>query len=198
MHVNTLEIWLIRHGETEWSLSGRHTGSTDVPLTERGIEQARALAPVLAAQTFDHVLTSPMTRAIATCREAGLGDGARVELDLHEWNYGDYEGRTTPDIRQSVPDWTVWNAPPPNGETLAQIQARANALIERLVNLNAGRIALFSHGHFLRVLGGCWMNSQAATGAHLLLDTATISVLGFERENRVLKRWNLRPRGDLE
>ncbi|HEY9131797.1 MAG TPA: histidine phosphatase family protein [Dyella sp.] len=191
--MNTLEIWLIRHGETEWSRSGRHTGSTDVSLTEHGIQQARSLASALAAQTFDRVFTSPMGRAIATCREAGLGDDASIEPDLHEWNYGDYEGRTTADIRQSVPDWTVWNAPTPNGETLAQIQRRANALIDRLLALNAGRIVLFSHGHFLRVLAGCWMTGQASMGAHLLLDTATISVLGYERESRVLKRWNLSP-----
>lgn len=186
-----LEIWLIRHGETEWSLSGQHTGRTDIPLTERGREQARSLAPLLGRQSFDVVLTSPMSRAIDTCREAGLGAGSRVEPDLGEWNYGIYEGRTTAEIRQSVPGWTVWNSPMPEGESVEQIQARANALIERLLAMS-GRVALFSHGHFLRVLGGCWMNGLAMTGAHLLLDTATVSVLGFERETRALRRWNSR------
>jgi broad specificity phosphatase PhoE len=186
-----LEIWLIRHGETEWSRAGQHTGRTDIPLTERGREQARSLAPLLATQPFDVVLTSPMSRAIDTCHEAGLGAGSRVEPDLGEWNYGIYEGRTTAEIRQSVPGWTVWNSPIPEGESVEQIQARANALIERLL-ATSGRVALFSHGHFLRVLGGCWMNGLAMTGAHLLLDTATVSVLGFERETRALRRWNSR------
>jgi probable phosphoglycerate mutase len=187
----TLEIWLIRHGETEWSLSGQHTGRTDVPLTEHGREQARSLAPLLARQSFDVVLTSPMSRAIDTCREAGLGAGSRVEPDLGEWNYGIYEGRTTAEIRTSVPGWTVWNSPVPEGESIEQIQGRANALIARLLGMR-GRVALFSHGHFLRVLGGCWMNGLALTGSHLLLDTATVSVLGFERETRALRRWNSR------
>jgi probable phosphoglycerate mutase len=186
-----LEIWLIRHGETEWSLSGQHTGRTDVPLTEHGREQARSLAPLLARQSFDVVLTSPMSRAIDTCREAGLGAGSRVEPDLGEWNYGVYEGRTTAEIRASVPGWTVWNSPVPEGESIEQIQGRANALIERLLGMR-GRVALFSHGHFLRVLGGCWMNGLASTGSHLLLDTATVSVLGFERETRALRRCNSR------
>jgi probable phosphoglycerate mutase len=186
-----LEIWLIRHGETEWSLSGQHTGRTDVPLTEHGREQARSLAPLLARQSFDVVLTSPMSRAIDTCREAGLGASSRVESDLGEWNYGVYEGRTTAEIRASVPGWTVWNSPVPEGESIEQIQGRANALIERLLGMR-GRVALFSHGHFLRVLGGCWMNGLALTGSHLLLDTATVSVLGFERETRALRRWNSR------
>jgi len=186
-----LEIWLIRHGETEWSLSGQHTGRTDVPLTEHGREQARSLAPLLARQSFDVVLTSPMSRAIDTCREAGLGASSRVESDLGEWNYGVYEGRTTAEIRASVPGWTVWNSPVPEGESIEQIQGRANALIERLLGMR-GRVALFSHGHFLRVLGGCWMNGLALTGSHLLLDTATVSVLGFERGTRALRRWNSR------
>lgn len=185
------EIWLIRHGETAWSLSGQHTGRSDIPLTARGVEQARALRPLLATQHFDTVLTSPMSRAIATCREAGLGESARIESDLSEWNYGIYEGRTTADIRQTVPGWTVWQSPMPEGETLDQVQTRAHGLIERLLKLE-GRIALFSHGHFLRVLGGCWMNGQAITGSHLLLDTATVSILGYERQTRALKQWNLR------
>ncbi|CAG4915448.1 histidine phosphatase family protein [Paraburkholderia saeva] len=186
-----LEIWLIRHGETAWSLSGQHTGRTDIPLTERGRQQARLIAPFLATQPFDHVLTSPMSRAMETCHAAGLGEHAEAEPDLHEWDYGIYEGRTTPEIRASVPGWSVWDSPIPEGESLAQVEARARGLIGRLLTMQ-GRIALFSHAHFLRVLGGCWMGDSAALGAHLVLDTASISILGFDRENRALRQWNLR------
>lgn len=186
-----VELWLIRHGETAWSLSGQHTGRTDIALTERGHSQAQLLAPLLAAQPFEHVLTSPMSRAIETCREAGLGERAGIEPDLHEWDYGIYEGRTTPEIRKSVPGWSVWDSPIPEGESLAQVEARARALIARLLTMQ-GRIALFSHAHFLRVLGGCWMGDSAALGAHLVLDTASISILGFDRDIRALRQWNLR------
>ncbi|CDY77442.1 putative phosphoglycerate mutase family protein [Caballeronia glathei] len=185
------ELWLIRHGETEWSRSGQHTGRTDIPLTERGREQARALAAVLAAARFDRVLSSPMSRAIETCRLAGLGEHAQQEPDLREWDYGIYEGRKTKEIRDDVPDWSVWTSPIPEGESVGQIQARALSLIERLLG-SPGRIALFSHAHFLRVFAGCWIGESAALGAHFYLDTATISVLGFERENRVVRQWNVR------
>ncbi|MGH8778127.1 histidine phosphatase family protein [Paraburkholderia sp.] len=185
------EIWLIRHGETEWSLSGQHTGRTDIPLTEHGREQARSLRSALAAQPFDHVFTSPRVRARETCREAGLGDHAQVEPDLSEWDYGIYEGRTTHDIRSTEPDWAIWQSAIPQGESRDQIQARALGLIERLLPLG-GRIALFSHGHFLRVLGGCWVTETAAFGAHLFLDTASASVLGFERDTRAIRQWNVR------
>ena len=191
-HVNQPEIWLIRHGETEWSLSGQHTGRTDIPLTDHGREQARWLRPVLAAQPFDLVLCSPMCRARDTCAEAGLGAQAEEEPRLSEWNYGIYEGRTTHDIRAEDPDWAVWTSTMTDGENVEDIQARAESLIERLLATN-GRIALFSHAHFLRVLGACWMNDSAALGAHLLLDTASVSVLGFDRETRALKQWNVRP-----
>jgi probable phosphoglycerate mutase len=190
-HEGNVELWLIRHGETAWSLSGQHTGRTDIPLTERGHQQARLIAPFLAAQPFDLVLTSPMSRAIETCRAAGQGERAEAEPDLHEWDYGIYEGRTTPEIRESVPDWSVWDSPIPEGESLQEIEARARGLIARLLTIE-GRIALFSHAHFLRVLGGCWMGDSAALGAHLILDTASISILGFDRENRALRQWNLR------
>ncbi|MGF6774953.1 histidine phosphatase family protein [Paraburkholderia sp. GAS334] len=186
-----VELWLIRHGETEWSLSGQHTGRTDIPLTERGHKQAQLLAPLLATQHFDRVLTSPMSRAIQTCRETGLGERAEVERDLHEWDYGIYEGRTTSAIRETVPGWSVWDSLIPEGESLEQIQTRARSLIERLL-ASQGRIALFSHAHFLRVLGGCWMGDSAALGAHLILDTASISILGFDRDNRALRQWNVR------
>lgn len=185
------EIWLIRHGETEWSLSGQHTGRTDIPLTDHGREQARSLRDVLAAQPFDLVLSSPLSRAQETCREAGLGAQLEIETRLREWDYGIYEGRTTHDIREEEPDWSVWTSTIKDGESLDAIQARAESLIERLLNAT-GRIALFSHAHFLRVLGGCWMNDSAALGAHLVLDTASVSVLGFDREARAIKKWNSR------
>jgi broad specificity phosphatase PhoE len=185
------EIWLIRHGETEWSLSGQHTGRTDIPLTEHGRAQAALLRPVLAAQSFDLVLCSPMVRARETCKATGLGDAAQEESDLREWDYGVYEGRTTKDIRAEDPDWSIWSSPVPQGESLGEIQARAERVIGRLL-ASGGRIALFSHAHFLRVLAGCWMTDSAALGAHLSLDTASVSVLGFDRETRALRQWNVR------
>ena len=187
------EIWLIRHGETEWSRSGQHTGRTDIALTGRGREQARALAPVLAVQRFDSVLSSPLTRALDTCRLAGLGDAAEPAPALLEWDYGDYEGLTTQQIRQQRPDWTVWNGPVPRGESLEQIEARAKSLIDRLLGMMPARIALFSHAHFLRALAGCWAGDSAALGAHLMLDTASISILGFEHESRAIRQWNFVP-----
>lgn len=186
-------IWLIRHGETEWSKSGRHTGTTDIALTEQGCRQASALAPLLAAQTFDLVLTSPMQRAMDTCRLAGLGEQAEIEPGLHEWNYGIYEGRTTADIREQVPDWSVWTSPMPEGETAEQVGARAQALIDRLLSRKASQIALFSHAHFLRTLAAVWATGAPSLGAHLALDTATASVLGFERETRAILKWNRQP-----
>jgi len=209
-----LEIWLIRHGETAWSRTGQHTGRTDIPLTEHGQEQARALVPILAAQRFDRVLSSPLVRATETCRLAGLSDRLEIAPDAQEWDYGIYEGRTTHEIRAEQPDWSIWQDPMPKGENLAAIQARAMGLMHELLsssasadavdkgaNVSAGasqsggtrnalRIALFSHGHFLRVFGGCWVGDNAFLGAHLLLDTASVSVLGFDRETRAIKHWN--------
>jgi broad specificity phosphatase PhoE len=185
-----LQLWLIRHGETEWSKSGKHTGTTDIALTDAGRAQASALKPLLASQHFDLVFTSPMQRAIETCRLAGLGDRSTVEPDLHEWNYGIYEGRKTVDIREEVPDWSVWTSPIPEGEALADVGQRAQALIDRLIGTGASRIALFSHAHFLRSLAAQWATGSAALGAHLALDTAAVSVLGFERDVRAIVRWN--------
>nr|WP_199044736.1 histidine phosphatase family protein [Dyella sp. ASV24] len=184
-------IWLIRHGETEWSKSGQHTGTTDIALTEQGRKQALALVPLLAGQTFDLVLTSPMQRAIETCRLAGLGDKAQIEPKLHEWNYGIYEGRKTADIREQVPDWSVWTSPIPDGENAMQVGARAQALIDRLLSRDVSSIALFSHAHFLRTLAAVWVTGGPSLGAHLALDTAAVSVLGFEREVRAITKWNL-------
>ncbi len=186
------EIWLIRHGETEWSRSGQHTGRTDIALTDEGRAQAQALAPLIARQHFDAVLSSPLSRALETCRLAGLGDRAEIVPDLHEWDYGIYEGRTTAEIRASVPDWSVWHSPVPEGESLGDVQTRAQAVVARLVALQ-GRIAVFSHAHFLRALAGCWADDRAALGAHFYLDTATISILGYDRESRAIRRWNVGP-----
>ncbi|CAB3768296.1 histidine phosphatase family protein [Paraburkholderia humisilvae] len=190
--VSHREIWLIRHGETEWSLNGKHTGRTDIPLTERGREQARALVPLLGAVHFDAVWSSPRARALDTCRLAGLGERVEVEPELREWDYGIYEGRTTQEIRDSVPDWAVWHSPIPQGESAEQVQARATALIERLLAM-PGRTALFSHSHFLRSLAGCWVANAVKFGAHLYLDTASVSILGFERDTRAIRQWNRLP-----
>ncbi|WP_321795394.1 histidine phosphatase family protein [Caballeronia sp. J97] len=188
-----VHIWLIRHGETEWSKSGQHTGTTDIALTDEGRRQAAALAPVLASQSFDLVLTSPMGRAIETCRLAGLGNRAEVEPELHEWNYGIYEGRKTADIRVDVPDWSVWTSPIPEGESVVDVGRRAQRLIDKLLATNAMNIALFSHAHFSRVFGAQWATGSPAFGAHLAMDTAAMSVLGFERDTRAIVKWNLLP-----
>lgn len=189
---NDLELWLIRHGETAWTQSGQHTGRTDIPLTDNGRRQAEQLQPLLARQDFQRVLCSPLQRAWETCQLAGLGDQAEREPDLMEWNYGIYEGRTTADIRRDVPGWSVWDSPIPQGEDLAAIQTRALALIGRLAGMH-GRIALFAHAHILRVLAGCWIGDNARLGAHLVLNTATVSRLGFERDCRAILQWNAGP-----
>jgi probable phosphoglycerate mutase len=184
-----VEIVLVRHGETEWSASGRHTSFTDVPLTRHGCEQADALAARLAGSDFALVLTSPRRRASETCARAGLLDRAEITDDLVEWNYGDYEGRTTDEIRRGVPGWTIFSHAVPNGETSDEVAARADRVIERALAAG-GRVALFSHGHFLRVLGARWIALPASGAARLGLDTATLSLLGYEREQRVLQVWN--------
>ena len=186
------ELWLLRHGATEWARSGRHTGRTDLPLLSEGEEEARRLAPLLASRRFDAVLVSPLQRARRTCELAGLGARAEVCDDLREWDYGAYEGITTAEIRRTVPDWTVWSHPCPDGESAAMVEERCQRLIalalERLGP--EGRVALFAHGHILRSLAGCWLGLGVAGGALLVLDTACVSVLGQERQQRALLRWN--------
>ncbi|MEX1006892.1 MAG: histidine phosphatase family protein [Acidimicrobiia bacterium] len=185
------EIVLVRHGETEWSSSDRHTSYSDIPLTERGQEQAAELAPRLMGRGFALVLTSPRTRAVDTCAFAGLGDRTELTDDLAEWNYGEYEGRTTIEIRNEVPDWTIFSHGVPGGETAAQVGARADRVLARAADAAArGPVALFSHGHFLRVLGARWVGLAPEAGRLLGLDVATISVLGHEHEQRVLRVWN--------
>ena len=182
-------LWLVRHGETEWSLSGAHTSRTDLPLTERGREYARRLGELLRGRPFASVLTSPLRRARDTCDLAGYGDRARVEQDLREWDYGDYEGRSTLEIRRERPDWHLWQDGVPNGEMLEQVAVRASRTIETAM-AGAGDVALFSHGHFLRILAAIWIGLPAAGGRLLALDTASICVLGYERATRVISRWN--------
>ena len=183
------EVVLVRHGETEWSRTGRHTGRTDVPLTDAGREQARATASRLAGRSFERVLTSPLQRAAETCRLAGLGGSAETVDDLREWDYGEYEGRTTPEIRKEVEDWTVWAGPLPGGESVADVGARADRVLESLRGVE-GDVALVAHGHMLRVLGARWVGLPPEGGRMLALSTAALCVLGWERETRVLRSWN--------
>ena len=186
------ELWLLRHGATDWARSGRHTGRTDRPLLPEGEAEARALAPVLAQQSFRAVLVSPLQRARQTCELAGLGREAQICADLHEWDYGAYEGLTTAEIRRTVPGWTIWSHPCPEGESQEQVAQRCQRVIDRALQLagDDGRVALFAHGHILRSLAGCWLGLGPAGGALLVLSTAGISVLGQEREQRALLRWN--------
>lgn len=184
------EITLLRHGETEWSQSGRHTGWTDIELTAAGEEEASRLAGALHA-SFDAVLCSPMRRARRTAELAGLEPYEVVE-DLREWDYGDLEGLTTDEIHQRLPGWSVWSGPWPRGEDDLQVEARADAVVRRLVGFAPGeRIAVVSHGHFLRALAARWLGAPVPAGAWLALDTATLSTLGWEHANPVLRRWNL-------
>jgi len=183
------EIVLVRHGETEWSRSGQHTGTTDLPLLPDGEEQARAVAPRLAGREFALVLSSPMQRARRTAELAGFGDRADPDEDLRERDYGEYEGRTTLDIRRERPGWDVWRDDCPGGETLEQLAARADRVIERALAAE-GDTLLFAHSHLLRELAGRWIRLGPGGGGTLVLGTATLSVLGFERERRVLRVWN--------
>ncbi len=185
------QLWLIRHGETEWSRSGAHTGRTDLPLTDAGLQKAAALGRYFSGRRFALVLTSPLERARETCRLAGYGDAAQVEGNLTEWDYGDYEGRTTPEIRQSAPDWSIWTSGVPHGETIDQVAARAQAVIARAASsAGSGDVALFAHGHILRILTARWLDLPPQAGRLFALDTASVSVLGYERDTRVIRRWN--------
>jgi len=182
------ELWLVRHGPTEWSEAGRHTSTTDLPLLPAGEKAAKALAERLARVEFDQVLTSPRLRARRTAELAGHPE-AEVDDDLVEWGYGDYEGVTTAEIRETVPGWTVWTHPSPGGEAAAEIGARLDRIVARAGAVE-GRTLVFAHGHSLRVLAARWLGLEVAAGRLLRLDTATISVLGHERETPVVLRWN--------
>ena len=182
------DVWLVRHGETEWSRDGRHTGSTDIPLTPAGEAAARELAPRLEGETFALVLTSPRERARRTAELAGFAD-AEVDEDLVEWDYGSYEGITTDEIRKTVPDWTVWSHPSPGGETADEVSARLDRVVSRSQQAS-GDVLLVGHGHALRALAARWLGLPAVDGRLLTLDTGTVSVLGHEREHTAVIRWN--------
>jgi len=183
------KVYLLRHGETEWSLNGRHTGVTDVPLTKNGRMAAQLLRPILARETFGLVLTSPLQRARETCELAGHGERANVERDLMEWNYGEYEGLTTEQIRMTRPGWSVFRDGCPGGELPEQIGTRADRVLTK-VRAAEGNVALFAHGHILRVFAARWINLSPSYGEHFLLDTATLNVLGYYRESPAFKIWN--------
>ena len=186
---DTGEAVLVRHAETEWSLAGRHTGRTDVPLTDRGRETARALRERLRAWRFQLVLVSPSLRARQTCELCGLGAEAQVRPDLLEWDYGDYEGLTTPEIRAQRPDWLLWRDGVPGGESAADVGARADRVLAE-IRACGGGVAVFSHGHMLRVLGARWIELGPESGLRLGLSTAAVCVLGHEHQTSVIARWN--------
>lgn len=183
------EVVLVRHGETEWTLSGQHTGRTDIPLTERGREAAKAVGDALKDRRFALVLTSPLSRAAETCRLAGLGDGAVQRDELREWDYGAYEGRKTVDIREERRGWSLWRDGVPEGETAAEVATRVDRVIAELRAVE-GDAAVFSHGHLLRVLAARWLGLEPEAGRLFALDPATISILGYERETPVIRLWN--------
>jgi broad specificity phosphatase PhoE len=187
-----IQLWLIRHGETEWSLSGQHTSRTDIPLTAHGRKRAEELRDFLKGTKFDAVFTSPMQRARETCTIAGFGDQAVVEDNLKEWDYGIYEGKTTPQIREEVPGWNVWKDPIIDGETAEQVGARADGVIARALEAapGDGKVALFAHAHILRILAARWLLLEARAGSLFALGTGSVSVLGWERETRVITSWN--------
>lgn len=182
------EVTLVRHGQTEWSAAGRHTGRTDVPLTELGLRQADALGTMLGGADFAQVLSSPLARAWQTMERAGFAGGSAC-ADLMEWDYGVYEGRRTEDIRDEIPGWSVWEDTILRGESVAAVGKRADRVIEELREVR-GPVVVFAHGHLLRVLAARWTDLPPQAGRHLSLDTATVSTLGWERENPVIVHWN--------
>ncbi|MGZ9104212.1 MAG: histidine phosphatase family protein [Rhodoplanes sp.] len=189
MNMAIQQVYLARHGETEWSLSGQHTGITDIPLTENGRNLAKRLAPVLATERFALVLTSPLERARKTCELAGLGARAEIDRDLMEWNYGEYEGLTPKQIDAQAPGWMIFTDGCPGGEIPAQVSARADRLVARVRSVE-GDVALFAHGHIFRVFAARWLGLPATAGCHFLLDTATLSILSYYRNLPAIRRWN--------
>jgi broad specificity phosphatase PhoE len=187
-----IELWLMRHGETEWSLSGQHTSRTDIPLTDHGRKRAEELRDYLKGTKFDAVFTSPMQRARETCAIAGLAGQSVVDDNLKEWDYGIYEGKTTPEIRAQVPDWSVWKDPIIDGESAEHVGERADAMIARALSSASdhGKVALFAHAHILRILTARWLLLPATGGSLFALGTGSVSVLGWERETRVIQSWN--------
>jgi broad specificity phosphatase PhoE len=183
-------VWIIRHGETEWSRTGQHTSRTELGLLTAGERQARALRPVVAGARFDLVLCSPRLRAQQTAELAGLVPYV-VTDDLREWDYGDLEGLTTADIQERIPGWSIWDGPWPGGETAGEVGARADRVLAAVLASGAGRVALVGHGHFSRVVAARWVGTEVSAGRWLCLDTGTVSELGWVREDRVVHRWNV-------
>jgi broad specificity phosphatase PhoE len=186
------ELWLVRHGETEWSLSGAHTSRTDIPLTDHGRKRAEELRDYLMGTKFDAVFESPMQRARETCAIAGFGDQAVVEKGLVEWDYGVYEGKTTKEIQAEIPGWSVWKNDIVGGETVEHVGERADGVIARALAAapQGGKVALFAHAHILRILASRWIGLAATGGSLLALGTGSVSVMGWERETRVISSWN--------
>lgn len=187
-----VELWLVRHGETQWSAAGKHTSRTDLPLTELGRERAVELREYLKGVEFVAVVRSPMLRAKETCEIAGLEGRAVVDEGLKEWDYGVFEGRTTKEIQAEIPGWSVWKDPIVGGETVEQVGVRADGVIARALAAagDGGKVALFAHAHILRILAARWIGWEARGGALFTLGTGSVSVVGFERETRVIQRWN--------
>jgi len=191
MDLDERRIWLARHGETEWAKALRHTSHTDLPLTAHGEAEAVALGDVLRGHTFVLVLVSPMRRATDTARLAGLGEVARIDPDLQEWDYGEFEGLLTSEIRETYPGWTIWRGPWPGGETADEVTERADRILERCTAPEVtGDTLLIAHGHLLRVLAARWLGLPAASGEVFGLGTATVSILGWDRDTRVIELWN--------
>ncbi len=187
-----VELWLVRHGETEWSLSGAHTSRTDIPLTDHGRQRAEELRDYLKDTEFARVFVSPMQRARETCQIAGLGTQAETEDNLREWDYGESEGKTTSEMRAKYnkPDWSVWTDPIVGGEPVEHVGERADAVIARALEAGSGNVALFAHAHILRILAARWIGLPAVGGKLFGLGTGSVSVLGSERETRVISHWN--------
>jgi len=182
-----VEVWLIRHGETEWSKAGQHTGTSDLPLTKAGEDAARSLRPLLARTSFDLIVSSPLQRARRTAELAGVVD-VQIDDDLVEWDYGEYEGLTRVQVREQRPDWTVWTDGAPGGESSQDVSDRVDRLIGKY--RMSGRVLLFAHGHVMRALAARWVEQTVAVGEHLALGTATVSVLGYDRGTPTIERWN--------
>jgi probable phosphoglycerate mutase len=189
MSVRGPRVFLVRHGETEWSVTGQHTGRTDLPLTEEGRRQAKRLGARLAREDFALVLVSPLSRALETARLAGFGDVAAADPKLMEWDYGAYDSLTAAEIRQDRPGWTPWQGGYPGGETLEELAARAERVLARVREVD-GDVALFAHGHILRVIAARWLEQPPVEASRYSLATATVSVLAWERETPVIERWN--------
>lgn len=185
------EIWLIRHGETEWSKTGQHTGREDLPLTERGEDEARQAAALLAGVEFDGVVVSPLQRASRTAEITGHLAQARLDPLVQEWDYGRLNGRTFEDIRKEFPGWSIWRGPVPGGETIEEVAERADVVLDRLLG-EGGTIAIFSHGHFLRVLAARFLRLDPRAAKHFALSTAALAVLGFDNEFPAILRWNVK------